>query len=324
MQRRLGEPAAAHWQARLTAVSDGDPFPAERPHMPRPLISGVLLAVLGTLLLTPDTLFMRLSGMGGFQMVAWRGLLMGAALLGVWAVIARGRRGADLAALAKPAGLTAMGCQVINASLFSTGVAVAPVSVVLFGVATVPVFASVLAGLLYGERTSRATWRATAAVLAGIALAVFGSEEGGLQIDLATLYGAVAGLGVAATIAYSFVLIRHHADLPILPVIGGGALLAGLLGTAVAGPAALGEGAVWAIAVSGLLILPVSFFAITLATRRTHATTVSLIMLLEAVLGPLWVWIGVGEAPTAPMLIGGAVVVASLALYLLGSSRHPL
>jgi hypothetical protein len=42
---------------------------------------GLLLAVFGALVLTPDTLFMRLSGMGGFQMVAWRGLLMGSVML---------------------------------------------------------------------------------------------------------------------------------------------------------------------------------------------------------------------------------------------------
>jgi drug/metabolite transporter (DMT)-like permease len=39
-------------------------------------------------------------------------------------------------------------------------------------------------------------------------------------------------------------------------------------------------------------------------------------MLLETILGPIWVWWGTGEAPSRAMLIGGAIVIGSLALYL--------
>jgi drug/metabolite transporter (DMT)-like permease len=53
-----------------------------------------------------------------------------------------------------------------------------------------------------------------------------------------------------------------------------------------------------------------------MASRHTHASNVSLLLLLETVLGPLWVWLGLGERPTPVMLAGGAVVVGSLALYL--------
>jgi len=46
------------------------------------------------------------------------------------------------------------------------------------------------------------------------------------------------------------------------------------------------------------------------------------LMLLETVLGPLWGWLGVGEAPTPMMLTGGAIVVLSLALYILWTGRR--
>ena len=39
-------------------------------------------------------------------------------------------------------------------------------------------------------------------------------------------------------------------------------------------------------------------------------------LLLETVLGPLWVWMVIDEAPTATMLTGGTIVVATLATYL--------
>ncbi|GMG84182.1 DMT family transporter [Paralimibaculum aggregatum] len=284
-------------------------------------LHGLALATAGALLLTPDALFMRLSGMDGSQMVAWRGLLMGGALLLAWPLVAGPRLGAELRALAAPICAVVILCQAGNSLLFSYGIANAPVAVVLFGVATVPVFSALLARLIAGEPTSPATWIAIAAVLSGIALAVLGGAEGGLALDLAALTGAAAGLGVALALAFGFVVMRHARGIPILPVIGLGALCSGLIGLALAGPAALLEGEVWAIAVSGAVILPVSFFALTAATRHTHASNVSLLMLLETVLGPVWVWLGTGEAPTWPMLAGGAIVVGSLTLYLLHLRR---
>ena len=47
---------------------------------------GLLLALFGALMITPDTLFMRLSEMQAWVMMSWRGLEMGILLLSIWAV----------------------------------------------------------------------------------------------------------------------------------------------------------------------------------------------------------------------------------------------
>ncbi|AHM03830.1 hypothetical protein roselon_01447 [Roseibacterium elongatum DSM 19469] len=282
---------------------------------------GVALAAVGALMLTPDTLLMRMSGMDGLQMLGWRGVLMGAVMLSVWAVLRHGKRRADIAALASLAGLGVVLSQAVNGALFSIGIAIAPVTVVLLGVATVPVFAAVFSRLMLGEPTSRATWVTITAVLAGIALAILGKPDASAPWDAASLWGGLMGLGVAACLAFSFVLIRRAGGLPILPAVGGGALVAGAVGVALTGPAQMDHGAVWAIAITGVLILPAGFFALSVAARHTAAANVSLLMLLETVLGPLWVWLGYGEAPTPLMLAGGAVVIGSLALYLLRQRR---
>ncbi|OYX40652.1 MAG: hypothetical protein B7Z02_18050 [Rhodobacterales bacterium 32-67-9] len=289
--------------------------------MTRHPLFGLALAAFGALILTPDTLFMRWSGMGGFQMLTWRGLLMGAVLIGFWLLRgAQGRR-----ALLSRAGVAIILCHSANATLFSLGVAAAPVPVVLFGVATVPVFAALFARLVSGEATGRATWIATTAVLTGIAIAVFGREAGGAGLNRASVLGAVAGLGVAAMLALTFVIIRHARAVPILPAIGSGAMLAGLTGLGLSGgPAAAAAGNVAAIAVSGLFILPVSFFALTQASRHTAAANVSLLLLLETVLGPVWVHAFADEPLTGPMILGGAVVVASLAVYITLDTRRPV
>jgi drug/metabolite transporter (DMT)-like permease len=282
---------------------------------------GLLLATFGVLVLTPDVLFMRLSGMDAFQMVAWRGLLMGTVLLVAWLVLERRRKWADLMALASGAGITVLSCHVANATLFNVGIAHAPVAVVLFGAATVPVFSAIAAYLLAGETTGRATWITIAMVLVGIGIAVFSDGSKGVGLNVASLIGASAGLGVAMVFAISFVTLRIHRSLAILPTLGLGALLTGCLGLVTTGPGAVFEGNVWAITISGAVLLPISFFAISLATRHTHPSNVSLLLLLETILGPAWVWYGIGERPTPQMIVGGAIVVLSLAAYLL-HARH--
>ncbi|QFT96706.1 EamA-like transporter family protein [Roseovarius sp. THAF8] len=276
---------------------------------------GVLLALVGTVVLTPDAMLMRLSGMEGIQMTGWRGLFMGTMMLLAWAVTSRDR-GGDMARLRSGPGAMIVVAQVLNSMLFCMGIASAPAAVVLMGVAAVPVFSALLSRVVTGETTSALTWAAIAAVMAGIGIALLGGGHGDVALNWAAVTGAGFGLGVAFVLALNFVTVRASPDLPILLAIGVGAWIAGGIGWSVTGVEAMFQGRVWAMAITGGVVLPVSFFMLSLAARHTLAANVSLLMLLETVLGPLWVWIGVGERPTAAMLVGGAIVVGSLTVYL--------
>ena len=276
---------------------------------------GLALAAFGALVLTPDAMLLRLSGMAGPQMLGWRGMFMGTALLMIWLAVSRRRR-ADLALLGSGAGIGIVGCQFFNSTFFALGIAGAPVAIVLFGVATTPIFAALFARMLLGERTARATWITICAVAVGIGIAVLGG--GGVVAPAgAVIFGAAAGLGVAAMLALNFVVLRANPHLPIPLLIGLGALCAGVAGVTATGPAQMLEGNIWAIALTGCIVLPVSFLSLSFASRHTAASNVSLLLLLETVLGPAWVWLVVGEQMTPAMLLGGGIVVGAIALYLL-------
>lgn len=268
--------------------------------------------------MTPDALLMRISGMSTFQMVGWRGLCLGLIFLTAWALTSKMWR-TDLAILGSGTAIIVVACQVMNATLFPMGIAIAPVAPVLLGVATVPVWSALMARWIYGETASRATWIAIALVISGLTIAI--SDKGEAALDAYALAGAVCGLGVAFALALVFVTLRHNPSLPLLLVIGLGSLISGTSGWLIAGPAQMTDGTVWAVLLSALLILPLSFFALNEAPRHTTAANVSLLLLLETVLAPLWVWLGIGEAPSPRMIVGGAVVIVTLAVYVLGAQR---
>jgi drug/metabolite transporter (DMT)-like permease len=256
--------------------------------------------------------------MSTFQMLGWRGLCLGLIFLTAWWLRSKTRR-ADLATLGSVTALTVIACQVMNTTLFPMGISIAPVAPVLLGVATVPIWSALLARWLHAETTTRATWIAITMVMVGLTLAVTDKGEGAL--DAHALAGAACGLGVAFTLALIFVTLRHNPSLPLLLVIGLGSLISGTSGWLITGPAQMTDGTVWAVLVSALFILPLSFFALNEASRHTAATNVSLLLLLETVLAPIWVWLGTGEAPTPRMMAGGTVVVVTLAVYVLSTRR---
>ena len=280
---------------------------------------GLTLAIFGALLLTPDTLFMRLSQLDGFNMLLWRGGLSGLAYFMIWLWM-RGPR--DLSNIWTRNFAIIVACQTGNAALFSLAIALAPVIVVLIGVATVPIFAALLSRLLLGEALSMRTLITAAMVFLGLFISVLGSDDGHLMLDLTTLIGAGLGLGVAFSLAMNFTIIRKDTDVPFVLAIAVGAIaaagLAAVFATTLAWPP-LPQMA--AIALTGILILPLSFVTLSYAARFVPSSTVSLIMLLETVLGPLWVWWGIGEAPSAMMLIGGGIVLTCLSVFLILEGR---
>jgi len=62
---------------------------------------------------------------------------------------------------------------------------------------------------------------------------------------------------------------------------------------------------------------------LTIGGRLIPAAEVALITLLEIVLGPLWVWIALGERPGTTTLIGGAIVLAAVVIEAIGEPEEP-
>lgn len=286
--------------------------------------SGLMLALAGALLLTPDTLLMRLSGLDGGAMLAWRACLAGLVFLSI-GLIARFKEEKGNRARVSSFGFWSLViCQIGNASFFAFGIALAPVAVVLLAVATVPVIAALLGYFLLGELADRRVWATIVLVFSGLLMSVAGDIERGMNIDFGTLLGACCGLAVAISLAFNFVIIRKNKTVPFELAIGLGALIAGCTAFYL-WPAAWqvrGASLIY-ISVTGLIILPVSFFLLSKASRLTSAANVSMIMLLETVLGPLWVWLGIKETPNSLTLLGGVLVVGALGFFLYRQAGEP-
>lgn len=279
------------------------------------LFKGIGIASIGALILSPDTLFMRWSEMDVWSMLTWRGLEMGIILILFSSCFKIYR--SKYKYIYSPVGLSIITSQIISSFLFTYGIAETSVSLILFCLATSPIFASLFSIFILGEKTNRATWITAFFALVGVGIAVLNGDDVINAPQGSVLIGTICGIGASATLGLSLVLLRFKPNVPAMTVTGVSALGNGFIGLLFVEPNLLFQGDILSISFSGLVILPISFACLTFATRYTPASNIGLLMLLETALGPFWVWFGTTETPNLFMILGGVIVISSLAWYIL-------
>ena len=279
------------------------------------LFKGIGIATIGALILSPDTLFMRWSEMDAWSMLTWRGFEMGLMLILFSSCFKIYRK--NFNKVFSRVGIWIILSQILSFIFFTYGFAETSVSLILFCLATSPIFASIFSIFILHEKTTTSTWITAFFALIGVGISVANGENVLNAPQGSVFIGTVCGIGAAATLGLSLVFLRSKPDIPAMTVTGLSSFSYGIVGLIIVSPDLLFRGDIIAISLSVLIILPISFACLTFATRYTQASNIGLLMLLETALGPFWVWLGTNETPNFFMIIGGGVVVCSLAWYIL-------
>lgn len=268
---------------------------------------GLALATLGIVVLSPDALLIRLIDTDVWTLLFWRGLLSAIALGGFLAF----RYGAGTASAFGAIGwLGVMGAVLMAASnvLFVTSIRLTSVANTLVILAAAPLFAAVLSRMFLGEAVPRLTWAAVVAVFAGIAVIFAGGLGGGAPV------GDLSALGAAFSFAGALVTFRHARAVDMAPTVVLTGLMLAVGAAPLAAPLAVDARALAYLLVLGAAVVPISFTLLVTAPRYLPAPDVALVTLLEAVLGPLWVWLALAELPARETFLGGAVILGTLIL----------
>ena len=270
---------------------------------------GVGLALTGVLVLSPDALLIRLIDTDRATLLFWRTLLEALALWAFLACFYRGRLPTVITSMGR-AGVLATAVFALSTILFVTSITLTNAANTLFMLATAPLWAALVSRLVLGERVALRTWVAITCALCGIGVIFAGGLGAG------TMLGDLLGLGAALSLAGQLTIARHARATNLVPALAAGMTLnAVLTGVTFATPLAVAAADIVWLGLLGLIVLPVAFGLLTLAPRYIPSPEVSLIMQLEAVLGPLWVWLGVDEVPPVATFVGGAIVVATLVVH---------
>ena len=275
-------------------------------------LKGLFITTFGVLVLTPDSLLVRLIGIDSWSMVFWRGLLMMSALTMCLAVYYRGQTLARFRAIGRT-GLVIAALFSVSSVLFILALHNTSVANTLVIIASAPLIAAILSRLFLAEAVPPRTWAAILGALCGILVLASDSPRGG------TLGGDMAAFGTAVGIAAAYSLIRRARSLNMAPAMAVSGGISAIVMIPFAAPLSVAAGEVWLLLILGLVVLPVSFGLMSLGPRYLPAPEVALILLLETVLGPFWVWLVLEEQPSTFALAGGAIVVGALILHSLAA-----
>ncbi|WP_340108399.1 DMT family transporter [Pikeienuella sp. HZG-20] len=270
---------------------------------------GFALVALGAFCFAPDSLLLRLMALDQWPTMFWRGLVTGATITLILSFIHGRRYPARLRALGRP-GLAFIAVFVCSNFCFIFAVRETSVGNTLFILSTSPVFSALISWAALGERPDRRTFRTIAIAIAGVALIAFGAGgEGGPN----SLIGDLAALGAAILLATSFVISRRVRPLDMAPMLGPSFLVVAVLASFFVSDFNLPAASLTPLLLMGLVFLPAATWCIITGPRLIPAVEVSLLMLIEAVFGPLIVWWALDEYPGDMTLIGGAMILSALA-----------
>ncbi len=271
-------------------------------------LRGLAITGLGVFVLSPDGVLTRIVTVDAWTLMFWRGLLLSLALCAYLVLRYRGQAAVRVRAIGLP-GLGVAVLFAISTAMFVVAIRTTTIANTLFILSVVPLFAAVFARAFLDEPVPTRTWVAAALVVVGMAV-IFadGLGRGSTLGNLAAVVGAAAWGGMLV------VLRRHRLEDPS-PAIAVGGLLLALVALPIAPTLVVTGSDAITLGLLGLVVLPVSFTLITLGPKYLPAPEVALMMLAEAVLGPLWGWLIISELPTTTAVIGGAIVLGTLAAH---------
>jgi len=253
----------------------------------------------------------HLESAGRWEVTFWRSLFAGVFVLAAL-LLTRGTKAWDAVRATGGYGILSGAMWAIMFVAFMLALMTTTTANTLIVNSITPLVTALLARAVLRDPIAPRTWAAIALAIAGM-LWMFGSGfAGGEPRHLA---GMLIALAVPLAAAVNLVTLKHAGrSVNLIPAVLLGAVFSVAITLPFALPFTASAHDIFLLALLGCVQLGLPCMLMVRASPHLSAPEISLLALLEVVLGPLWAWLGAGEAPALATLAGGAVVIAALIL----------
>ena len=275
---------------------------------------GLLLALVGVLFITPDSLSIRLVGISSWDLMFYRGLIPFICLFVFFFLIYK-RNFIKICLAIGFAGilnavLVALGNITFVASLENTNVANT-----LIMISLAPFMAAIFSSIFLKEYPNLRTW-ITMLICFGFVIYIFYDSY-----ESQKLFGDMLGFITAIIIGASSVVIRYGKLTNFLPSLMLGKIFTMMFTIFFVSSLSLDSSDIILILIMGIFFVFVPISLITLAPRYIAAHEVQLFFVLETALGPIWVWYFINEKPSDKTIIGGIAIILIIFIYTILESK---
>ncbi len=279
-------------------------------------LRGVLITALGVLIISPDGLLTRLIQTDHWTLIFWRTLLLSFGMCLLANMVYPKDTWQRYKTVGK-AGLMMAVLFSLGTVSFITAITHTSVANTLIILSTTPLSAALIGLVFFREKIILRTWCAIALVAIGVYVISSDSDSHG-----ATLYGDMAAMLGAFFLAAGFTVVRRRPQVSVFPAISISGMLTAIAVFPLAQPLSITQQDLGYLLIMGVYMLPLGTALMFIGPKYVPASEVGLMLLLESVLGPTWVWLALDEVPGRATLVGGGIILSTLAINTIWAMKN--
>ena len=269
---------------------------------------GTLLAFIGVMFITPDSLLIRLSSVDTWSLLFYRGLIPFFFVLIGLLFFYKNKFLKALFNIGYTGIFYIISFSVCNIT-FIISIQNTNVANTLIMVAMAPMLSAILATIFLRETANKETWVAILITFFSVTFIFYDS------VKLGNIFGDIFGFITAFGLAINANLARFAKDRDLVPSAVVGKLVVAIFAFFFVDNFQLQDSDIIIVPIMCIMCVAIPFVLVTIAPRYISAPEVNLFFLLEVILGPIWVWLIIKEQPSIQTIIGGSIIITTIAIH---------
>ena len=269
---------------------------------------GSLLAFIGVMFITPDSLLIRLSNIETWGMLFYRGVIPFICVLFGLLLFYKKNFIRALKKVGYPGFFYSISFAVCNIT-FIISIQNTNVANTLIMIALAPMLSAILGSIFLKEIPDRKTFIAIL-ITFGACVYIFYDS-----LNLGNFLGDFFGLVTALGLACNATIARYAKDRDLVPSAVLGKLFVAIFAFFfVKNFELIGNDMIF-VPLMCVMCVAIPFVLVTIAPRFITGAEVNLFFLLETILGPIWVWLVIKEQPSIETIFGGSIIIMTIAIH---------
>jgi len=269
---------------------------------------GSLLAFTAVIFITPDSLFIRLSNIETSGLLFYRGAIPFITVFIALLMVYKANFFKLLFSIGRPGIVYAVTFSITNIT-FIISIQNTDVANTLIMIAMAPMLSAILGAIFLKENPDKKTW---IAIIITFLAAIYIFYD---SIKLGNILGDIFGFVTALGLAIGAVVVRSAKEKNLVPAAAIGKLLVAVFALFFVKDFELIHTDIFIVPLMCILCVAIPFVLVTIAPRFITAAEVNLFFLLETIFGPIWVWLVIKEQPSLETIIGGIIIILTIAIH---------
>ena len=269
---------------------------------------GSLLAFIAVMLITPDSIFIRLSNIETWGMLFYRGAIPFVVVLIGLIFFYKNNLLKALVGIGYPGIFYVISFSICNIT-FIISIQNTNVANTLVMIAMAPMLSAILGSIFLKEVPDSKTWIAIIITLIAVSYIFHDS------IEMGNFYGDLFGLITAFGLACNAVIARFAKNRDLVPSAVIGKLCVAIFAFFFVYTFSLVGTDLIFVPLMCVMCVAIPFVLVTIAPRFIPAEEVNLFFLLETIIGPFWVWLIINEQPSIETIQGGSIILLTIAIH---------